>query len=106
MRPPLRAIEPLMLGVSLSTRALFLSASSRDSVAAIACDCALWPGTGTGPGVLGAPTCALSCPGAGVFWACVWVCCCCCFCICGRPKKYCQPISTTADSTMASRVFF
>ena len=41
-------------------------------------------------------------------------CCCCalscascrCFSICGMPTKYCQAISTIADSTMARMVFF
>ena len=54
MRPPLSAIEPLMLSVSIGTRSpLCLSAASRVSARAAG---ALWPGTGGG---------TLCAPGAG-----------------------------------------
>jgi hypothetical protein len=48
---------------------------------------------------------------AGAGACCLLACCCCsaswrCFSICGMPMKYCQPISTIADSTMAMMVFF
>src|SRR4051794_38303497 len=72
-----------------------------------------WPGSCgcTPPCAAGAPGCA-TWPG----WPGVWTCCCCCcalicascfcFSICGRPTKYCQAISTSADRTMARMVFF
>jgi predicted alpha/beta hydrolase len=62
MRPPLREIEPLMLGVSMATRALCLSAASRVSGCWAAGAAAGWPGTGTG--VLG----VLPGAGVGTFW--------------------------------------
>src|SRR6185436_20138782 len=70
---------------------------------------AVWPGAGCVVGA-GVPGCTPGC-GSGACVGCCCVCCCCCcccFCCCmdGRPKKICHPISTTADSTMASSMFF
>src|SRR3977135_3541139 len=122
IRPPVRAIEPLRRGVSMGTLAVCLSAASRVSTCA-AGTVAGWPGTGTV--VLGPPPRAGggtawgrgwvwgwvwgSAAGVGAPWVWVWVWGCFCAswrCMCGRPKKYCQTISTIADSTMARRVFF
>ena len=47
-------------------------------------------------------------PGAGTFCFCCCACNCNCSCrafSCGTAKKYCQPSSTSADSTMARMVF-
>ena len=110
MRPPLRLIEPATRGVSMPRRGEALSAASRVIV---------WPGTTAGVGVTwpgvgcavgagcpvgaGAPGCGTDVVGCGCVCCC---CCCCCCCIDGRPKKICHPISTMADSTMASSMFF
>src|SRR5262245_49463770 len=109
MRPPLRLIDPPTRGVSMATRGDALSAASRVRV---------WPGTTPGVGAAwpgaGCVVVGAGCPvgagapgcGAGVVWVCCCCFCCCCCCIDGRPKKICHPISTMADSTMASSMFF
>ena len=46
------------------------------------------------------------CAGVGVPCFCCWACSCSCRAFsCGMPTKYCQPISTSAESTMARMVF-
>ncbi len=98
MRPPLSAIEPDSVGVSIRTRGEARSASSRLLV---------WAGTvpggagGAVPGGAGAPGCC-GAPGAG----CDCGCACFCFSSCGMPKKICHPIRTSAESTIAMSVFF
>ena len=104
MRPPLSAIEPCRLSVAIDTRGEPANAAARVTGAAAA-GAFVWPGT------CGVPFCAgavLPGPVGGVGTVCFCCCACSCSCrafSCGTAKKYCQPSSTSADSTMARMVF-
>ena len=115
MRPPLSAIEPCTLAVSTWTRGEAASAAraadrrcrQRPSVpgtaAASGRDWQAWPvSLPARAGRAGRLAAALASAGSAAPAAAA----CCCFSICGMPKKYCQAISTTAESTMARMVFF
>src|SRR5262245_12620184 len=102
MRPPLRAIEPCKLPVAIGTRGEPDKAAARSTGAA--CAGALgWPGTW---GVPAGEGCCEGWPGAGTFCFCCCACNCSCRAFsCGPAKKYCQPMRTSDDSTIARMVF-
>src|SRR5262249_12773298 len=100
IRLPLSAIEPWTLPVAIGTRGEPARAAAR--LAGVVCAGALgWPGTCGAPFCEGART---GCPGGAFFCSCACNCSCRAF-SCGPVKKYCQPINTSADSTMARMVF-
>ena len=96
MRPPLSAIEPSRLGVSMGTRGLKASACSR--VMAVAGAAPDWGGALPAAGAPGVSAWGPACGPPG---------CACCGCPAGAggcgfgTKKYCQPNSTPMDRTMA-----